>query len=187
MKISANDIKIGNVISHNNQYLVVLKTVHTQPGKGGAYIQVEAKEIKTGTKMSYRFRSSESVEKIRLDQQTYQFLYEEDDNLVLMDQETYEQKTITKTLLGEQILFLKEGVDVMLELHDNDPLMASLPSTAEIIVKECEPVVKGQTSTSSYKPAVLENGARITVPPFINNGDKIVVDIRELKYLERTK
>ena len=115
------------------------------------------------------------------------FLYEEGNNLVLMDQETYEQKSIPKTLLGEQISFLKEGMNIMLELHDNDPLVASLSSTSEIIVKECEPVVKGQTSTSSYKPAILENGGRIMVPPFINTGDKIMIDIKELKYLERVK
>ena len=187
MKISANDIKIGNVIFHDNKYLVVLKTMHTQPGKGGAYIQLEMKDVETGTKINHRFRSNESVEKVRLEQSTYQFLYKEGDNLVLMDQETYEQKSIPKTLLGEQISFLKEGMNIMLELHDNDPLVASLSSTSEIIVKECEPVVKGQTSTSSYKPAILENGGRIMVPPFINTGDKIMIDIKELKYLERVK
>ncbi|WPX96852.1 elongation factor P [Candidatus Bandiella euplotis] len=187
MKISANDIRIGNVIFHDNRYLVVSKTMHTQPGKGGAYIQVEMKEIKTGTKMNHRFRSSEDVERIKLDQQPHQFLYEEGDGLVLMDQETYEQRTVPQSLLGEQASFLQEGMVVILETHDGEPLVASLPSTAEVVVKECEPVVKGQTSASSYKPAVLENGARIMVPPFINEGDKIVVDIKELKYLERAK
>ena len=186
MKSSANDIKIGNVIFHDNKYLIVSKTMHTQPGKGGAYIQIETKDIKTGTKINHRFRSSEDVEKIRLDQSTYQFLYEEGNNLVLMDTKTYEQKFVPKTLLGEQISFLKEGMNVMLELYDNEPLVASLPSTSEVTVKECESVVKGQTSTSSYKPAILENGVRIMVPPFIKEGDKIVVDIKELKYLERT-
>ncbi len=187
MKVSANDIRVGNVIFHDNKYLVVSKTIHIKPGKGGAYIQVEMKDIKVGTKINHRFRSAEDIEKIRLDQQIYQFLYAEGDNLVLMDQETYEQKAIPKLLLGDQTSFLKEGMNIMLEVHDNDPLVASLPSTAEVIVKECEAVVKGQTSASSYKPAILENNARIMVPPFINEGDKIVVDIKELKYLERAK
>jgi elongation factor P len=137
--------------------------------------------------MNHRFRSSEDVERVKLDQQQYQFLYEEGGDLLLMDQETYEQKTIPKKLLDEQVAFLTEGMIVTLEMHDNEALLASLPSTAEVIIEDCEPVVKGQTSTSSYKPAVLENGVRITVPPFINKGDKILVDIKELKYLERAK
>ncbi len=187
MKINAIDIRIGNVIFHDNKYLVVSKTMHTQPGKGGAYMQVEMKDMKTGTKMNHRFRSSEDVERIKLDQQPYQFLYKEGEELLLMDQESYEQKTIHKSLLGDQIAFLAEGMTIVLEMHDTEALLASLPSTAEVIVEDCEPVVKGQTSASSYKPAVLENGVRITVPPFINKGDKILVDIKELKYLERAK
>jgi elongation factor P len=187
MKISANDIKIGNVISHDNKYLVILKTMHTQPGKGGAYIQLEMKDIKTGTKMNHRFRSTEDVEKIRLDQQRYQFLYEEGNFLVLMDQENFEQKSVDKSLVGEQLPFLKEGMEVTLETYDNESLLIYLPTSAEVIIKECEPVVKGQTSTSSYKPATLENGVRIMVPPFINEGDTVIVDIKELKYLERAK
>ena len=120
MKISANDIKVGNVISLDNKYLVILKTMHTQPGKGGAYIQLEMKDIKTGTKMNHRFRSTESVEKIRLDQQRYQFLYEEGNFLVLMDQENFEQKSVDKSLVGEQLPFLKEGMEITLETYDNE-------------------------------------------------------------------
>jgi elongation factor P len=187
MKISANDIKVGNVISHDNKYLVVLKTMHTQPGKGGAYIQLETKDIKTGTKINHRFRSSEDVERIRLDQQKYQFLYEEGNFLILMDQENFEQKSIDKALVGDQLPFLEESMEIILEMYDNESLLAYLPSSAEVTIKECEPVVKGQTSASSYKPAILENGVRIMVPPFINIGDRVIVDIKELKYLERAK
>ena len=187
MKISANDIKVGNVIFHDNKYLVVLKTMHTQPGKGGAYIQLEMKDIKTGTKINHRFRSSEDVERVKLDQQCYQFLYEEGNFLILMDQENFEQKSIDKALIGDQIPFLEESMEVTLEMYNNEPLLAYLPASAEVTIKECEPVVKGQTSASSYKPAILENGARIMVPPFINIGDKVIVDIKELKYLERAK
>ena len=187
MKINANDIKVGNVISHDNKFFVVSKIMHTQPGKGGAYIQVEMKEMKTGTKTNHRFRSSEDVEKIRLDQEKYQFLYQEDNFLVLMDQETFEQKRVDKSFLGDQLPFIKEGMDITLEMHDNEALLAYLPASAEVTIKECEPVVKGQTSASSYKPAILENGVRIMVPPFINQGDKVVIDIKELKYIERVK
>ena len=187
MKISANDIKVGNVISHDNKFFAVSKTMHTQPGKGGAYIQIEMKEIKTGTKVNHRFRSGEDVEKIRLDQEKYQFLYQEGDSLVLMNQETFEQRNIDKLLLGDQLPFIKEGMDITLEMHDNETLLAYLPASAEVIIKECEPVVKGQTSTSSYKPAILENGVRIMVPPFINEGDSVIIDIKELKYIERAK
>lgn len=187
MKISANDVKVGNVISHDNKYLVVLKTMHTQPGKGGAYIQLETKDIKTGTKINHRFRSSEDVERVRLDQQRYQFLYEEGNFLILMDQENFEQKSIDKALVGDQLPFLEESMEITLEMYNNEALLAYLPSSAEVTIKECEPVVKGQTSASSYKPAILENGARIMVPPFINMGDKVIVDIKELKYLERAK
>lgn len=187
MKINANDIKIGNVISHNNRYLVVLKTMHTQPGKGGAYIQLEMKDIKTGIKMNHRFRSGEDVEKIRLDQKRYQFLYEENNFLILMDQENFEQKSINKSLVTEQLPFLKEGLEITLETYNNEPLVVHLPTSAEVIIKECEAVVKGQTSASSYKPAILENGVRIMVPSFINEKDKVIIDIKELKYLERAK
>jgi elongation factor P len=187
MKIVANNIRVGNVIFHNNKYLLVVKATHTQPGKGGAYVQVDMKEIGTGTKRNDRFRASEDVERVRLEQLDCQFLYEEGENLVLMDQETYEQKIIPKTLLGEQLYFLKEGKNITLEMHDNTPLLATLPPTVQVVIKECEPVVKGQTSASSYKSAILENGTRVMVPPFINKGEEIIIDINELKYLERAK
>ena len=187
MKISANDIKIGNVISHDNKYLVILKTMHTQPGKGGAYIQLEMKDIKTGTKMNHRFRSTEDVEKIRLDQQRYQFLYEEGNFLVLMDQENFEQKSVDKSLVGEQLPYLKEGMEVTLETYDNESLLIYLPTSAEVIIKECEPVVKGQTSTSSYKPAIMSNGMKISVPQYITIGEKILVKTEDNSFVERVK
>lgn len=187
MKISANDIRIGNIILYDNKYLVILKTMHTQPGKGGAYIQLEMKNIKTSAKINTRFRSTENVEKIRLEQYQYQFLYEEGVFLILMDQISFEQKIIDKSLIGEQTPFLQEGMNITLEMHDNEPVLAYLPASSQVIVKECEPAIRAQTSTSSYKPATLENGVRVMVPPFINEGDQIIVDLKEFKYLERVR
>ncbi len=188
MSISANDLKTGNIILHDNRFLLISKTMHTQPGKGGAYIQVEMKDIKTRIKINHRFRSRENITRIRLEQQIYQFLYQDKNTLLLMDKETFEQRNINLDLLSnKQLQFLQEGMDLVLEVYSNDPLFVKLPPTTEIIVKECEPVVKGQTSASSYKPAILANGVRIMVPPFINAGNKIIIDIKELKYLERVQ
>ena len=187
MKIEANDIKIGNVIEHNKKFWQILKTAHTQPGKGGAYIQVEMKEIPSGIKSNHRFRSSETVEKIRLDQKEYQYLYMEGNNIALMDKKTYEQIFIEKKFLENQLNFLREGMDVFVESYDNAPLTASLSETITMTVKECEPIVKGQTAASSYKSAILENGLRIMVPPFINTGDKITVNTKTQEYVERIK
>ncbi|MFQ3307104.1 MAG: elongation factor P [Candidatus Midichloriaceae bacterium] len=185
MKIGANDIRVGNIIKYNDRCCVVMKRMHTQPGKGGAYVQIEMKDVSSGTKINHRFRSGEDVEKIRVEQEIYQYLYEEGDNLVLMNNDTYEQKTISKNLLGVQIAFLQEGIDVTLESYDDQPLLASLPENLKVVIQECESVVKGQTSTSSYKPALLENGIRITIPPFVNQGDTILIDTKEMKYIER--
>lgn len=187
MKIEANDIRVGNVIEHNKKFWQILKTAHTQPGKGGAYIQVEMKEIISGTKTNHRFRSGETIEKIRLDQDEYQYLYTEDENVALMNKKTYEQIYIDKKLFGKQLPFLQDGMDITVESHDNTPIGASIPPSIEIAVKECEPIVKGQTAASSYKPAVLENDCRIMVPPFINVGDKIIIDTQNLEYIERGK
>lgn len=187
VKIIANDIRVGNVLEYNKRLWVVLKTMHTQPGKGGAYMQIEMKDIKDGTKNNIRFRSGETVEKVHLDQKMYQYLYEEDDSITLMDKDTFEQRLVSKDLVGEQAPFLQEGMEVALEMHNDEPILIMLPETVVIEVVECEPVVKGQTVTSSYKPAILANGIRISVPPFINQGDKIVVKIETQEYMERAK
>jgi elongation factor P len=188
MRIGANSIRAGNVLEHNGRLYVVNKTPSwAMPGKGGAFVQVEMKDIKTGTKINERFRSSEEVEKVRLDQKDYQFLYFEGDDIVLMDLESFEQMSVPKTLLDERTAFLQDGMKVVLELFEETPLNIYLPDTVVLTIDYAEPVVKGQTAASSYKPAVLENGLRIMVPPFIESGDKIVVKTEDITYVERAK
>ncbi len=187
MKIDANSIRVGNILEYEKKLCLVLKTMHTQPGKGGAYMQVEMKDIRTGTKLNIRFRSSESVEKAHLEQAKFQFLYAENDELTLMNNETYEQITVNKSLVGEQLPFFKDGIIVTVESYNDEVISIILPETIEEVVMESEAVVKGQTAASSYKPALLENGVRIMVPPFIEVGDKIVVRVATQEYLERAK
>lgn len=185
MKIDANSIRVGHILEHEGKLWVVLKTMHTQPGKGGAYMQVEMKGMREGTKINVRFRSKEFVEKAHLDVKDYQYLYSEGDFLTLMDVIDYEQVTVHAELVGELRPFLQDGMMVVVQLYDNAPMSISLPERLEEKIAECEPVVKGQTATSSYKPAILENGVRIMVPQFINQGDKIVIRSETLEYLER--
>jgi elongation factor P len=188
MKINANSIRLGTVLEHNNRlYVVVKNPEHTQPGKGGAYVQVEMKDIKTGTKVNERFSSSENVEKVRLDEKSYQFLYFEDNNLTLMDNETYDQITIPKDILGNQLPFVQDGMEIRLEMHNEEVISATVPEKIICIIDTTEPVIKGQTVTSSFKPAILDNGVRVMVPPFINIGDKVVVRTTDCTYLERAK
>jgi len=187
MKIIANDIRVGAVLEHEAKLWVVLKTMHTQPGKGGAFMQVEMKDIKSGTKLNVRFRSSETVERAHLEIKDYQFLYEGMGTVELMDNETYEQISLSKELVAEQLPYLKEGMVVGVEFYGEEAISIALPETVILEVAECEPVVKGQTAASSYKPAKLENGVRIMVPPFINQGVKVVVKTEDGSYLERAK
>jgi elongation factor P len=188
MKINGNAIRPGNVIEHKGRLWRAVKIQHTQPGKGGAYLQVELKDIKDGTKLNERFRSSENVERVRLDQRPYQYLYAEgDDMLTFMDNETYEQITLHRDLVGEPIDFLQEGMTVTIESYEGDLISVMLPDTVTMAIVEADPVVKGQTASSSYKPAVLENGVRIMVPPHIESGTRIVVNTAERSYVERAK
>jgi elongation factor P len=187
MGISANDVRVGNILSYKGKLWAVAKISHTQPGKGGAYVQVEMKEITEGTKINVRFRSNETVEKAFLEQIEYQFLYKEGDNLILMNQETYEQITISSTLVAGNLPFLQEGMIVNVQFYEEKVASIKLPDTVEQIIEECESVVKGQTVSSSYKPAVLNNGVRVMVPQFIEIGDKIVVKIENREYVSRTK
>lgn len=187
MKISGVDIRPGNVLEYEGNLWRVLKTQHTQPGKGGAYMQVEMKDIVNGTKRNERFRSADTVEKARLDQQKYQYLYAEADNLVLMDNNTYEQINVSKDLAGESIGFLQDGMEIELESYEAKPISIALPEQVILEVSETEPVVKGQTAANSFKPAILENGVRLMVPPFINQGEKIVVNTNSSEYVERAK
>jgi len=187
MKINAVSIRPGNVLEHKNKLWAVTKIQHTQPGKGGAYMQVEMKDIKSGTKLNERFRSAEDVERVRLDQKNYQYLYMDGDLLTLMDPDSYEQVSVTKELVGEPIVYLKDGMMISVESYEGKPVSATLPETAVQEVAEADPVVKGQTAASSYKPAVLDNGVRVLVPPFIATGDKIVVRTADSTYVERAK
>lgn len=187
MKIDGVSIRPGYVLEHNKRLWVVTKIQHTQPGKGGAYMQVEMKDVKNGTKTNERFRSAESVEKVRLDQKDYQFLFADDDFLTFMDTQSYEQITLSKELAGEQLPFLQDGMMVIIESYEGDPISLTLPETVVLEIKEAEPVVKGQTASSSYKPAIMENGVRVMVPPFIEAGTKIVVNTADCTYAERYK
>lgn len=187
MKIDGVSIRIGNVLQHKNRLWVVTKTQHTQPGKGGAYMQVEMKDIRDGTKLNERFRSAETVERVRLDQKDYQYLYDDGDLLHFMNNDDFEQITIKSELVGENVAFLQEGMMVTVESFDNDPIGVQLPTQVTCEIVEADPVVKGQTAASSYKPAVLDNGLRVMVPPFIESGTRIVVNTEDRTYVERAK
>jgi len=185
MKINGNEIRPGNVIEHNGALWVAVKTQAVKPGKGPAYNQVELKNLIDGTKLNERFRSSETVERVRLEQKDYQFLYTQGDMLVFMDTDTYEQLEIPVDFVGERAAFLQDGMTVTVEVHQDRPIGVSLPDQVTLAIAEADPVVKGQTAASSYKPAVLENGVRIMVPPFIEAGERVVVDTNEITYVRR--
>ena len=187
MKINGNQIKPGNVLEHNGTLWAVVKTDHVKPGKGGAFAQVEMKNLMNGSKLNERFRATESVEKVRLEQKDFQFLYEQGDQLVFMDEETYEQLELQKEFVGDRAAFLQDGMRVTVELHEEKPIGISLPDYVTLEISECEPVIKGQTATSSYKPAILENGVRCMVPPFVGVGERIVVDTTEIIYVRRAE
>ena len=187
MKINGNEIRPGNVIEHNNSLWIAVKTQAVKPGKGPAYNQVELKNLINGSKLNERFRSSETVEKVRLEQKDFQFLYPQGDMLVFMDTGTYEQMELQQEFVGERAAFLQDGMKVVVEMHEGLPIGISLPDQVTLAVVEADPVVKGQTAASSYKPAVLENGVRVMVPPFVTAGEKIVVDTNEIAYVKRAE
>jgi len=187
MKISGNEIRPGMVLEHRDRIWAVAKAEHVKPGKGPAYQQVELRDLVDGTKLNERFRAAETVERVRLDEKVYQVLYEEGEQLHLMDQETFEQVPIDKRLLGESLPFVQEGMSVTVHSYEGRPLMARLPETTVLEVVQADPVVKGQTAAASYKPAILENGVRVMVPPHIETGTRVVVNIAEQTYVERAK
>ena len=188
MKIDGNEIKVGNILEIDNKLWRVLKTQHTQPGKGGAYIQAELKEIKEGTKMNTRFRSSESVERAILDEKEFQYLYEDGSKYIFMDQISYEQIELGLDLISkDQSKFLIENQNVILQLYNDRVVGLQLPDSVVLKVIETEGVVKGQTAASSYKPALLERNIKTTVPQFIEVNDKIVVSTSDGEYLEKAK
>lgn len=185
MKINGNEIRPGNVVQHKGSLWVAVKTQAVKPGKGPAYAQVELKNLLDGTKLNERFRASESVERVRLEQNAHQFLYEEGEMLVFMDLESYDQISIPKDFLEERSSFLQDGMQVTVESHEGRPIGVTLPDQVTLEVTETEAVVKGQTAASSYKPAILENGVRVMVPPFITAGEKILVDTTGITYIKR--
>ena len=187
MKINGNQIGPGNVLQHKDSLWVAVKTSHVKPGKGPAYAQVELKHVIEGTKLNERFRASENVERVRLEQDDYSYLYEEGDGLVFMHLESYEQITIPKDIIGERAAFLQDGMKVVVERFEGTQIGVALPDQVTLEVTETEAVVKGQTASSSYKPAMTDNGIRVMVPPFITAGEKIVVDTNEITYLRRAE
>ena len=187
MKILGNEIKPGMIIEHKDNLWSVLKTQHVKPGKGGAFNQVELKGIKKGTKLNERFRSSDTVERAILDEKKFSFLYEDENNCHFMDQTNFEQIQINKKLIGEKSKLLKENMEVNLQFHEDEPLSVDLPPSVELKIETTDAAIKGQTASSSYKPATLENGIKIMVPPFINTDDKIVLDTRTLEYVKKVK
>lgn len=187
MKVTAITLRPGNVIDHNGKLWVVTKYDIMQPGKGASVIQVEMRDLRGGSKDNVRFRTQETVERVRLDQSEYQYLYPEEDNYIFMNNETYEQVSVPGDIIGEPKQFLQEGMVVTIETFEGEPLGVELPATVTMEVTEADPVVKGQTASSSYKPAVLENGTRILVPPHIEAGTRVVVRTEDASYVERAK
>ncbi len=185
MKMNGNQITPGNVIEHKGGLWVAVKTQAVKPGKGGAFNQVELKNLIDGTKLNERFRADETVERIRLDQKDFQFLYAQGEQLVFMDTDTYEQLELAEEFVGERAAFLQDGMTVTVELYNERPIGITLPQYVTLEVIEADPVVKGQTAASSYKPAKMENGMRVMVPPFVTTGERIVVDTNEITYIRR--
>ena len=183
MKISGVDIRPGNILEYDGGIWKVAKIQHTQPGKGGAYMQVEMKNLQDGRKTNVRFRSADTVERVRLDTKDFQYLYADGDMLVFMDKDTYEQIQLPADLVGDAAAFLEDGMEVMLEMWDEKPISVQLPEQVEATIVEADAVVKGQTASSSYTPAVLENGVRVMGPPHIESGTRSVVDVYERTYV----
>jgi len=185
MKISAVEVKPGMIIEHKNDFWNVLKAQHVKPGKGGAFNQVELKSIIRGTKLNERFRSSETVEKAELEEKKFNFLYSDEENCHFMHGKTFEQISIPKSLMEEKYKLLKENLEVSILFMDEKPLSVELPNNIECIINITDAAIKGQTAASSYKPATLDNGLKINVPPFVESGNKIILDTRTLEYVKK--
>jgi len=184
-KINGNEIRPGYVLEHDGGLWAAVKVDHVKPGKGGAFAQVEMKNLRNGTKLNERFRSVDKVERVGLEMKDQQFLYETDGMLVFMDSETYEQVELPADILGDRRPFLQDGMMVTVEYYETEALNMTLPQKVTCRVAEAEPVLKGQTASKSYKPAVLDNGVRVMVPPFIGPGEDIVVNTETMEYSER--
>ena len=185
MKIQGNEIKPGMIIELNGDHWTVLKTQHVKPGKGGAFNQVELKSITKGTKLNQRFRSSENVERAQLEEKNFNFLYSDENECFFMEPKNFEQISLKKEILGEKIKLLTENLQVTISFLEEKPLSVDLPTNIDCIVESTDGVVKGQTAASSYKPAKLNNGLDVMVPPFVESGNKIVLDTRTLEYVKK--
>jgi elongation factor P len=186
-KISGSDIKPGIVVEHEGSLWVAVKAVAVKPGKGPAYNQVELKNLLDGRKLNQRFGADERVEETHVERKTFQFLYRQGENLVFMDMDTYDQIELAEDFVGERALFLQDGMSVTVELHGERPIGVRLPEYVTLQVTEADAVLKGQTAASSYKPAKLENGLRVLVPPFVTAGERIVVNTNEVAYVRRAE
>ncbi|MGH1424953.1 MAG: elongation factor P [Pseudooceanicola sp.] len=184
-KINGNEIRPGNVLEHNGGLWAAVKVDHVKPGKGGAFAQVELRNLRNGSKLNERFRSADKVERVRLEQKDQQFLYESDGMLVFMDAETYEQIELPAELLGDRRPFLQDGMTIVVEFHETEALHAKVPQKVTCKIVETEPVVKGQTAANSFKPAILDNGIKVMVPPFVGQDEDIVVNTDTMEYSER--
>ena len=185
MKITANEIRVGMLLEYKNDLWEVLKTQHVKPGKGGAFAQVEMKSINKNTKLNERFRSSESIEKASVEESKYNFSYEDDRNYYFINTKSFEQVEIKKEIVGEKGKMLKENLEVTVSFHNENPIIVQLPNQLSCKVDVTDAALKGQTVSSSYKPAILENGIKIQVPPFIEIGDEIIIDTRTSEYVKK--
>jgi elongation factor P len=185
MKINVSEIRVGMLLEYKDDLWQVLKTQHVKPGKGGAFAQVEMKSIKKNTKLNERFRSSETVEKASVEENSYNYLYEDDNNYFFIEPKTFEQLEIKKSIIGEKGKLLTENLNVSISFFNNSPISVELPNQIKCKIENTDVALKGQTVSSSYKPAVLVNGLNIQVPPFIESGDEIIVDTRSLEYIKK--
>jgi len=186
MKITGNEIRVGMLIEHKNDLWQVLKTQHVKPGKGGAFAQVEMKSVNRNTKLNERFRSSDTVEKASLDEIKFNYLYEDEDDYYFINPKTFEQINIKKNIIGDKGKLLTENLEVDISFYNENPLSVEMPNQVTCKVKTTDVALKGQTVSSSYKPATLDNGINIQVPPFIENEDEIIIDTRTIEYVKKT-
>ena len=185
MKINAGEIRVGMLLEYKNDLWQVLKTQHVKPGKGGAFAQVEMKSVNKNTKLNERFRSTETVEKASLEEINYNYLYEDENNYIFMEPKTFEQIEIKKNIIGEKGKLLTENLSVTINFYNESPISINLPNQVTCKIQTTDVALKGQTVSSSYKPAILNNGLNIQVPPFIEAGDEIIVDTRNLEYIKK--
>ena len=185
MKINAGEIRVGMLLEYKNDLWQVLKTQHVKPGKGGAFAQVEMKSMGKNTKLNERFRSSETVEKASLDEIDFNYLYEDENNYIFMNPKTYDQIEIKKDIVGEKGKLMTENLEVSVSFYNDSPISVELPNQVTCKIDTTDVALKGQTVSSSYKPATLDNGLNIQVPPFIESGDEVIIDTRTFEYIKK--